>query len=354
MKIRSLTLVLTDDCNFSCSYCYKKKNPATVRWSLLEEALLFLLPHLCRVYDLTFFGGEPLLAFDLIERTVAFLLSENKKRGKKARFFLTTNGSLLDGSILSFLNKHRFCVVVSFDGMAQETQRNRGSSRLVLSSIESLLSLASVRLEVNSVFGPETVVHLSESLRSIIDAGVSNIHLTLTLVKPWGKKSLERLNHEMERLTGLLVSEHTKTGRIPVLEFREEPGSGVFFCAAGQDRLALTPEGDVWGCDLFPDYFRGKKNSREYRKYFFGDFRTFSASYKDIYPRISSGYAALSMDQFSTPEGRCLFCPELGRCTVCPVHASFSGSPLGKIPSYACTVQKIRIRKKQKFQRTIA
>jgi hypothetical protein len=59
------------------------------------------------------------------------------------------------------------------------------------------------------------------------------------------------------------------------------------------------------------------------------------------------------MDNFSTSRLECFLCLELKRCAVCPINASFSGNPLGKIPSYFCEIQKIKIKEKEKFCRAI-
>jgi len=309
------------------------------------------LPHLSREYDLNFFGGEPLLSFDTIREAVRLLDSENTKRGKTARYSLTTNGSLLTGEMLSFLSSRRFSVVLSFDGLAQKIQRDKGTFRRVLSSLESLASIPEVHLEVNSVFTPATVDLLSESVRFVIEAGAPDVRLTLTLIQRWGRNALARLEEEMGELGNLLLSVFDEKGTVPVREFREEPGTGIFACAAGQDRLAVDARGGVWGCDLFGDYFRGKEGTAGYREYFFGNLHRFVEHYEKVFPRVSSRYARLSMDRFSTPRRKCLLCPDLEQCTVCPIHAAFSGLPIGRIPSYACSVQKIRIRARERFRR---
>jgi len=76
----------------------------------------------------------------------------------------------------------------------------------------------------------------------------------------------------------------------------------------------------------------------------------FIENHKNIYPRILSNYARLSMDNFSASRLGCFLCPELENCEACPINASFSGNPLGEIPSYLCKIQKIKIKEKEKFR----
>jgi len=186
-----------------------------------------------------------------------------------------------------------------------------------------------------------------------MELGAHNIRLSLSVIKPWNQTSLQILENEMIKLSKIILHHHKREGNIPVINFRDDLGKGVFSCAAGMDRLAVTPEGKIWGCYLFPDYFEGKKNSPEYQKFCFGSLDDFTANHENIYPRISSNYAQLSMDNFSTPEMSCFLCSELKNCVICPVNAAFSGVSLGKIPHYACHIQKIKMRTREKFKREI-
>ena len=109
----------------------------------------------------------------------------------------------------------------------------------------------------------------------------------------------------------------------------------------------------AWGCFLFPDYFKGKEKTPEYQKFFFGHLDSFIKNHEKIYPRISSNYEKLSMNNFSTARMECFLCQEIEHCAVCPINAAFSGSPLGKIPSHMCEIQKIKIKEKRKFQEAL-
>ena len=203
------------------------------------------------------------------------------------------------------------------------------------------------------MFTPTTVDYISDSIKFIMDLGVPNIHFSLSTIKPWDQASLQKLEKEMARLVKILASNFKRKGNIPVVNFRKESGKGIFYCAAGKDRLAITPDEKIWGCFLFPDYFKAKENSPEYKKFYFSSLDNFIENHKSIYPRILSSYAQLSMDNFSASRLGCFLCPELEDCAVCPINASFSGNPLGEIPSYLCKIQKIKIKEKAKFKREI-
>lgn len=307
------------------------------------------MPRLTRNYYLNFYGGEPLLCFKLIEKILSYLGPRNKELKKRANFSITTNGSLLTGEIIRFLSRHNFSLVLSFDGLAQDVQRKKGSFKKTVSAIEKLLAFPNIDLEVNSVFTPATVDYLSESIKLSIDLGVSDVNFSLSIIEPWDEVSLLKLKNEISRLRKPLLLRYKKKGDIPLLNFREEPGKGIFYCAGGKGRLSVTPDEEVWGCQLFPEHFRGKENSPEYRRFFFGTLDDFIKNHNTVYPRISSHYTRLSTDNYSTSRIDCFLCPELEDCEICPINAAFSGSPLMRIPSYVCEIQKIRIKEKKKF-----
>jgi len=318
-----------------------------------EKALIFFWPFLSSRYYLNFYGGEPLLRFDFIRDIVAFLEKRNKRLRKRARYSITTNGSLLREEVIRFLDTHRFSVVLSFDGLAQDIQRKKGSFKEIVSHVSELLSRPSIGFETNSVFHPGTVNYLSESMRFIIDLGVKDINFSLSLLKPWGSRALSKLEAEMEKLGKILLSHYKKEHTIPVADFREDRNRGIFYCAAGRNRLALTTDGGIWGCDLFADYFMGKENRPEAGGYYFGDLNAFSEDYRKIYRLVSSNYARLSQDNFSTPAQKCLFCEDIESCFMCPVNAAFSSGRLGEIPRFACEILRIKIKAKTMFRQAL-
>jgi sulfatase maturation enzyme AslB (radical SAM superfamily) len=349
VNIESLTLVVTEDCNFDCTYCYKKKRPDRMTSATARKALSFFWPFLTGRCGLNFYGGEPLLCFDLIKETLAFLAEKNREYGKKPQYSLTTNGSLITQEILQTLDAHAFSLVFSFDGYAQETHRKKGSFDQAVSNIKKILGCSNIKFEVNSVFTPVTVDRISDSMALIMDMGVKDINLSLARIQPWDSHSLERLKEELADLRKILIAHHRKTREIPVLGFRKRDTAGYFTCAGGQDRMAVTSEEHVWGCDLFADYFQGKEHWPAYHDYFFGTLDTFAENHKKIYPKISSNYAGLSMENFATPHRECLVCLDLENCSVCPVAAALAGVSIGEIPAYMCAIQKIRMEARQKF-----
>jgi len=314
----------------------------------------FFLPKLTKVCHINFFGGEPLLSFELIKKTVSFLNKENKRFKKDIKYSITTNGSLITEKIIDFFNDYKFSAVLSFDGLAQDITREKGSSKRIVQIIRKLVNRPKIYFETNSVFTPETLDFLSESIKLIIDLGVKNANFSLFSLEPWNKYALDKLENELRKLRIILLDNYKKERTIPVVNFRTRHGKGIFFCAAGKDRLTITPEGEIWGCYMFPDYFRGREKNREFQEYCFGPIDRFIENHKKIYPMVLSNYDALSMDNFSSNSMPCFICPELEDCAVCPIVVSFSGGSIGQIPNHVCEIQKIKNRQIREFREDIS
>jgi uncharacterized protein len=148
------------------------------------------LPRLTKNYYFNFYGGEPLLSFSLIRRTVSLLSEKNRELKKRVNYSITTNGSLITKEIIQFFNEHKFLVLLSFDSLAQDVLRKKDTFKKTVSIVEEILNCPDIDLEINSVFTPTTVDYISGSIKFIMDLGAPNIHFSLSMIKPWNQVSL--------------------------------------------------------------------------------------------------------------------------------------------------------------------
>ena len=353
MEFSKFTFILTEECNYSCSYCYQKRGEKKVDVSTVENATDFFLPYLTDYSNISFTGGEPLLAFDQIKKAVDYIQVKNRTFHKKIHYYITTNGSLINGDILEFLNQYKFSLVLSFDGFAQDISREKGSFKQIVSIIEKILKSPYIDLETNSVFTPATVRYLSKSIQYLMELGISNINIALSKIPPWDSSSLLRLKKELVSLKEFILSFYKKTETIPLSSFRRNFRKGIFACAAGKNRMTLAPDGKLWGCYLFSEYFKGKEGALEYRRYCFGELDSFIENHEKIYHKVLANYSNLRMDKFYSEDSFCKKCPELEECGICPVDAAFSCSVIGKIPRWTCEIKKIFRREKKLFWREL-
>ena len=341
MEFSGFTFMVTEDCNFNCSYCYQIKGKKSIDLTTVENAVDFFFSFLTEECYINFYGGEPLLAFDQIKHAVSTIQEKNKRLKKHVQYSMTTNGSLIDQDVLKFLNQHKFLLLLSFDGLAQDVSKKSGSFDHIVSVIKDIQKYPDIDLETNSVFTPATVGYLSRSIQFITELGVPNIDLSLDKINPWDSSSLSQLEKELRVLREFLISSYENTESIPLVDFRQKPKKDIFCCFAGKDRMAITPDGELWGCCLFPDFFKGKDETADHEKYCFGSLDSFIKNYETVYPEILSNFSTLRTDHFFTQETSCILCDELEECGVCPLDTAFSGTITKKIPSWICEIKKI-------------
>jgi len=133
-KIEKITLQLTQDCNFRCKYCIyseeintkqRSHSQKSMTWETAKKAIDFYRDHSIdsHIRNIGFYGGEPLLKFDLIKKIVEY--AERALTGKHSTFSITTNGSLLTPEIISYLYRHNVYLLISLDGSKEINDKNR-------------------------------------------------------------------------------------------------------------------------------------------------------------------------------------------------------------------------------------
>jgi uncharacterized protein len=275
MELSGFTVILTDQCNFDCAYCYQQRGKQRLEFSVLIRAIDFFHSFFGPECSISFYGGEPLLAFNELKQTVEYVERLSKKNDHKIRYSLTTNGSRLDEDILRFLDEHEFSMTLSFDGLAQDISRKKGSFDCLVSLIPQILARPRISLLTNSVFSSETIGYLSESVKYIIRLGVPKLDVGLAHKPPWTSSSFLRLKEEMARVGEYFESSYKNLQDVPWPDFYKEPEKAVYRCPAGLNQMVLSAQGTLWGCVVFSYYFREKKGTTEYQKFCFGDVDSF-------------------------------------------------------------------------------
>ncbi|MBQ7302265.1 MAG: thioether cross-link-forming SCIFF peptide maturase, partial [Clostridia bacterium] len=130
--VKALCLHIAHTCNLNCAYCFASQGKyhgerALMSFEVGKRALDFLVEHsgTRRNLEVDFFGGEPLMNFDVVKQLVAYARSIEKAAGKNFRFTLTTNGMLIDDDVIDFANREMSNVVLSLDGRKEIHDRYR-------------------------------------------------------------------------------------------------------------------------------------------------------------------------------------------------------------------------------------
>jgi MoaA/NifB/PqqE/SkfB family radical SAM enzyme len=259
----------------------------------------------------------------------------------------------------AFFDRHKFGLTLSFDGTAQEEGREKGSLDLTVQAMKRIKQYPGIDLEINSVFTPRTVSTLTESVRFINEHNGPDIFINMDTTAEWTPQDLDTLRDELKRLGDFLLCHYKEKGVIPVKSYQatdtlveadtmNERKRGLFRCSAGQDRMAVTPDGELWGCFLFHDYYKGKENNPEYRDYSFGTLTGFITGHKTGYPGIVKNYSELRQDLFQVKKEKggendfCFLCEYMEGCVACPVNAAYSSGTMGVISCRNCELKKIQ------------
>ena len=149
--VKALCLHVAHDCNLRCKYCFAEEGEYHGKRSLMSEevgkkAIDFLIAHSGnrRNLEVDFFGGEPLMNFEVVKKVVSYARSIEKEYNKNFRFTITTNGILLDEEKEKYINENMYNVVLSIDGRKEVNDRVRytmnkkGSYDIIVPKFQSL------------------------------------------------------------------------------------------------------------------------------------------------------------------------------------------------------------------------
>ena len=273
--VKALCLHIAHDCNLACRYCFAEEGEYHGRRALMsyetgKQALDFLIANSGnrKNLEVDFFGGEPLMNFDVVKQLVAYGREQEKLHDKHFRFTLTTNGVLLNDDIMEFANKEMDNVVLSIDGRKEVNDRMRpfrkgaGSYDLIVPKFQKLAE--SRNQERYYVRGTYTHFNtdFSKDVLHLADLGFKQISVEPVVAQPTDEYALQ------EEDLPVLFEEYDKLARA-YLQKRREGDAFDFFhfnvaldngpcvakrlagCGAGHEYFAITPEGDIYPCHQF-------------------------------------------------------------------------------------------------------
>ena len=273
-EVKALCLHICHDCNLRCKYCFADEGAyhaarQFMSFETAKRAIDFLIEHSGsrRVLETDFFGGEPLMNFDVVKKTVLYGKAEAAKRGKKFLFTLTTNGVLLKGEIADFLNEEFENVVLSLDGRPEvhdavrKTVNGKGSFDLCFKNIQEFVKQRGDKKYY--VRGTYTAKNLdfSKDVLFLADCGFDSISMEPVVTDIPELAITEAMLPRICEEYDVLCDEYLK-------RLREGRGFGFFHfdidleggpclskrvsaCGAGNEYLSVLPNGDIYPCHQF-------------------------------------------------------------------------------------------------------
>ena len=273
--VKALCLHIAHDCNLACRYCFAEEGEYHGRRALMsyetgKAALDFLIANSGsrRNLEVDFFGGEPLMNFEVVKQLVAYGREQEKLHDKHFRFTLTTNGVLLNDDIMEFANREMDNVVLSIDGRKEVHDHMRpfrkgaGSYDLIVPKFQKFAE--SRNQEKYYVRGTYTHFNtdFSKDVLHLADLGFKQISVEPVVAEETDdyaikEEDLPVLFKEYDDLAAEMVRRNKAGNGFNFFHFMIDLEGGpcvakrLSGCGSGTEYLAVTPWGDLYPCHQF-------------------------------------------------------------------------------------------------------
>ena len=273
--VKALCLHVAHDCNLRCKYCFGSTGSFHGQRSLMssevgKKAIDFVIKNSGkrRNIEIDFFGGEPLMNFEVVKEILEYADTEGEKYNKNFRFTITTNGLLLNNDIKEYINTHMSNVVLSLDGTKDVNDKmrvridGRGSYEDI---VPKFIELAESRNQDNYyVRGTFTRFNLdfAKDVLHLADLGFEQISVE-PVVAPdtedyaLKEEDLPKIFQEYEKLAVEYIKRKKEEKGFNFFHFMIDLTQGpcvakrLSGCGSGHEYLAVTPEGDIYPCHQF-------------------------------------------------------------------------------------------------------
>ena len=273
--VKALCLHVAHTCNLNCSYCFASQGKyhgdrALMSFEVGKAAFDFLIANSGsrRNLEVDFFGGEPLMNWEVVKQLVAYARSVEKEHGKNFRFTFTTNGMLLDDEVIDFLNKEMHNVVLSLDGRREVNDHFRrdyagkGSYDTIVPKFQRLVEKRGGKgYYVRGTFTHNNV-DFTNDLFHMADLGFTELSMEPVVCPPddpyaLTEEDMPKLFEQYEILAKEMLK-RKKEGR-PftfyhyMLDLKNGPCiyKRITGCGSGTEYMAVTPWGELYPCHQF-------------------------------------------------------------------------------------------------------
>ena len=273
--VKALCLHIAHDCNLACKYCFAEEGEYHGRRALMsyevgKKALDFLIASSGnrRNLEVDFFGGEPLMNWQVVKDLVAYGRQQEKLHDKHFRFTVTTNGVLLNDEIQEFINQEMDNVVLSLDGRrevndAMRPFRNgKGSYDLIVPKFQKLAdSRNQERYYVRGTFTRNNL-DFSNDVLHFADLGFKQMSIEPVVgdeSDPYAirEADIPKICEEYDRLAKIMIEREKEGKGFNFFHFMIDLEGGpcvskrLSGCGSGTEYLAVTPWGDLYPCHQF-------------------------------------------------------------------------------------------------------
>ena len=369
--LRMLELILTSQCNLRCGYCFENaKKDGRMSWEVVRAALDTVLASPERRPSILLFGGEPTLEFGMIRRAVAYV-EANRRRSQRPEFVLITNVLLRAPDELSFIDRTRIKVHLSFDGTpASQALRGKGTydllDRLLDTMRRDVPDTHRSRLAVSITVLGKTIPELADAVSYFIRKGVREILFSpkLTQDPTFRPEMIDDLRAQFRRIFRESVEHFTATGRVPIVIFRKDPHARrqarpetLEMCGVMHgEKLAVDVDGQSHGCIMFASsyqrfttpFLKSRLESIALGDILAGEPSQRLPMYEDAVRKTQIFHD--KQDKYSS-FGHCGTCRFFSKCGICPVSIGYQpgNDDPRRIPDLPCAFSLVSLSAQARF-----
>ena len=273
--VKALCLHVAHTCNLNCAYCFASQGKyhgerAVMSFEVGKRALDFLVENsgTRRNLEVDFFGGEPLMNFDVVKRLVAYARSIEQEKGKHFRFTLTTNGMLVDDDVIDFANKECHNVVLSLDGRKEihdacrvDYAGNGSWDRIVPKFQRFVEKRGGKNYYMRGTFTHANPDFLKD-IQAMLDLGFTELSMEPVVCAEGDPAALTQEDlpivlKQYEDLTKLMIERRREGRPFTFYHYMIDLTGGTCIykrisgCGSGTEYMAVTPWGDLYPCHQF-------------------------------------------------------------------------------------------------------
>jgi uncharacterized protein len=257
------TLLITQRCNLACAYCYIPKRPLAMSLDTARDAVDFIFAHAGTgdPLEMGFFGGEPLLEFELLQEITRIIESHPRFDPKFVGLTVVTNGTIFSDPIASFLRAHnvRFCLSCDGPSHVHNLFRKFSDGQPSLDAVEKTILAAQAALPailVNSVYRPDTLEYLPSTIDYLSGLGLRHLYFNPDFSAPWLPSDVAKLTAVYEKVADSFIAAYRRgdphfisliDGKIAVIL------RGGYLpqerCSMGRREMAFTPDRCIYPCE---------------------------------------------------------------------------------------------------------
>ena len=273
--VKALCLHVAHTCNLNCAYCFASQGKyhgerAVMSLDVGKRALDFLIEHsgTRRNLEVDFFGGEPLMNWEVVKELVRYAREREKSCGKHFRFTLTTNGMLIDDDVIDFCNREMHNVVLSLDGRKEIHDRWRvdyagnGSWERIVPKFQKLVTARGGK----NYYMRGTFTHgnpdFLKDIQTMLDLGFTELSMEPVVAAPDDPNALTAedlpvVMEQYEELAKLMLAREREGKPFTFYHYMIDLTGGpciykrISGCGSGTEYMAVTPWGDLYPCHQF-------------------------------------------------------------------------------------------------------